>query len=222
MSDKNNIVVGSDAVTGGIQLAPLGTPVPTTATGDVDQAFAKAGFVASEGLERNEKIDTENITAWGVGTVRVVKKSTEVTVGYSFIEYLNPVVQKAIYGDANVTSAAATEDHGNLLEIAGKVDMAPHRVQVIDMVDGDVRGRLVFPDSQITSRDKYTAKDNDSINRGVTWTLFPDDNGEYFHEYWDDGRKRVHVLNDSDKQDSTKAEEAADNDSVTATSKEAD
>lgn len=203
MSDKTNIVVGSDTVSGGVMLAPLGVKEPTSATEKVDAAFARAGFVASDGIERNEKVDTENIVAWGGSIVRIVKKSTEVTVSYAFLEYLNSVVQKAIYGDANVTVSEATSDHGGRLEIAGKVDMAPHRVQIIDMVDGDVRGRLVLHDCQITNRDKYTAKNNESINRGVTWTLLPDDNGEYFHEYWEDGRKRVQVQDDTDAAAST-------------------
>lgn len=198
MSDKSNIVVGSDTVSGGVMIAPLGIPLPKSATEAVNQAFERAGFVAGDGIERNEKVDTDNITAWGGSVVRIVKKSTEVTVNFSFLEYRNPIVQQAIYGDANVISTAATADHGNLLEIAGKVDMAPHREMIIDMVDGDVRGRLVFPDCQITNREKYTAKDNDSINRGVTWTLLKDDNGEYFREYWDDGKKRVQSQDDQE------------------------
>ncbi|WEV59673.1 hypothetical protein OZX67_03810 [Bifidobacterium sp. ESL0728] len=200
MSDKSNIVVGSDLVTGGVSLAPLGTKEPKSATEELDKAFGHAGFVSSDGLDREEKVDTDNITAWGGQTVRIVKKSQSVTAGYTFLEYLNVIVQRAIYGDANVTTTEATEEHGNLMEIAGKIDLAPHRVQVIDMVDGDVRGRLVFHDSQITERDKYTAKDTTSINRKVTWTLLPDDKGEYFHEYWDDGKKRIHVEDETQKE----------------------
>jgi hypothetical protein len=218
MSDNKNIVVGSDTVTGGVSLAPFGTILPKDATTALAEIFGRSGFVTSDGVEREEKVDTDSLIAWGGNTVRIVKKGTTVTVTFSFMEYLNPVVQKAIYGDANVTATEATAEHGNLLEIAGHVDLAPHKVLVIDMVDGDVRGRVVFPDAQITDRDKYTAKDEDAISRSVTWALLPDENGDYFHEYWDDGQKLATTTTEETPAENTDTTAESETTPETATS----
>lgn len=189
MVNKSNILVASDTVTGGVALAPLGTTEPADVATALPEAFQRAGYVSSDGVERNESVDTDTIKAWGGNTVRIVKKSTEVTINFAFLEYLNPVVQKAIYGDGHVKSTKATTEHGNQIELDGVIEMGPHRILVIEMVDGDIRGRLVFHDVQISSREKYTAKDAETMVRKVTFTAFPDENGSYFHEYWDDGKK---------------------------------
>lgn len=189
MVNKSNVLVASDTVTGGVTLAPLGTDEPTDVATALPAAYQHAGYITSDGVERNENVDTDTIKAWGGNTVRIVKKSTEVTINFAFLEYLNPVVQKAIYGDGHIKSTPANQQHGNQIELDGVIDMAPHRVLVIEMVDGDIRGRLVFHDVQVSSREKYTAKDAETMARKVTFTAFPDGNGSYFREYWDDGKK---------------------------------
>lgn len=188
-NSKSNVVVGKPMTTGGVVLAPLGTTEPTDGSSDLGASFVRAGYVSSDGVEREEKLDTDTIAAWGGDTVVVVKKGTTVTVAFSFLEYLNKVAQGAIYGDANVTATPATTTAGNKLEISGKVDLSPHKVMVLELVSGDARGRVIFHDAQITDRDKYSYKDDDTAARNVTWTIFPDESGEYFHEHWDDGQK---------------------------------
>lgn len=188
-NSKTNVIVGKPMTTGGVVLAPLGTTEPVGESSDLGASFVRTGYISSDGVERQESLDTDTIAAWGGDTVVVVKKGTTVTVAFSFLEYLNPAAQGAIYGDSNVTSTPATTTAGNKLEIAGVVDLAPHKIMVLELVSGDARGRVIFHDAQITDRDKYTYKDDDSAARNVTWTLFPDANGEYFHEYWDDGQK---------------------------------
>ncbi|MCI1673141.1 MAG: hypothetical protein LKI34_02830 [Bifidobacterium tibiigranuli] len=194
MSDKNNVIVGSVTAIGGVSLAPTGSKLPTDCTTALDPAFGRAGYVTSDGFDREEKIDTDTVIALGGDAVHVVKKGTSATVSYGFLEYLNPIVQKALYGANNVTSTPANATHGNQLAIAGVLDLQDPQAMVIDLVDGAKTGRLVFGSAQLTDRDKYTMKDDDAASRTVTWALLPmgtDSNGKsiYFREYWDDGKK---------------------------------
>jgi hypothetical protein len=193
-NDKNKVVVGSVTAIGGVSLAPLGTALPTDVSTALADTYKHGGYVTSDGFDREEKVDTDTILALGGDVVKVVKKGTSATVSFTFLEYLNPVVQKAIYGDDNVSITEATAEHGNQLNITGVVDLMDEQVMIIDLTDGDARGRLVFGDAQITDRDKYSAKDDDATGRNVTWNLLPmgytdDGKAVFFKEYWDDGRK---------------------------------
>jgi hypothetical protein len=190
--DKHNVIVGSVNATGGMSVAPQGTPLPEAVRSKLDAAFRNFGYLTSDGFEREEKVDTTNLTALGGDTVKIVKKGTTVTLTCDYMEYNNEVVQKAIYGDKNVKVTAASSDHGRQTTIYGVVDLQGEHVLVVDLVDTDGQDvRWVFGAAEITSRDKYTAQDEKALSRKVTWNLYPmgfTDEGKpyYFVEYTDD------------------------------------
>jgi hypothetical protein len=190
MANKaSNAIVGKPAVSGGILVAPLATAIPVNETTAPNAAFKSVGYVGDSGLVRSEKSDSDTIRAWGGDVLVVINKGSTYTAKFSLAEYLNPLTQQLIYGDANVTVTAATASAGNKMAIVGKAVDAPHKEWIIELFSGLAKGRVIFPDAQITECDDVTYKDDDIAARGVTLTLFPDASGNYFYEYWDDGQK---------------------------------
>ena len=185
-----NAIVGKPAVAGGVSVANLGTTLPANESTQLGAAFASVGYLGDAGLTRTEKTDSDTKKAWGGDTLVVLDKGTTYTAKFVLAEYLNPVVQKLLYGDGNVTATAATSSAGNKLAIIGKqLGSLPHKVIAIQMFSGPAVGRILFPDAQITDRGDVVYKDDDIAAREVTLTLLPDASGNYFYEYWDDGRK---------------------------------
>ena len=186
---KDNAVVGKPAVTGGILVADLYTTLPEDESTMLGQSFKSVGYLGDAGFTRSESPDSELKRAWGGDPLITIVKSTEFTAAFTMAEYLNPLTQSLIYGEANVTATAATSTTGNKLAIKGKSVESPHKTWVIEVFSGAAKGRIIFPDGQITGRDDITYSDEDISARGVTLMLYPDSDGNYFYEYWDDGRK---------------------------------
>lgn len=189
VNTASNAVVGKPKVTGGLWVASKGSALPTNESTALNAAFETVGYATEDGVTRTESRDTETIKAWGGDTIVVAQTGVEATLQVGLAEYLNPLTQALIYGDANVTSTPATSSAGNKLTIVGKLGApAPRKVWVVEMFSGDAIGRLVFPDVQVTETDDVVYSDSELAARGVTATLFPDATGAYFYEYWDDGQ----------------------------------
>lgn len=186
-NNAKNAVVGKPLASGGILIAPIGTALPTDETTVLNVAFVSPGYMTDSGVSRSEKRDTDTKYAWGGDTLVVLQKSYGATAKFGFAEYLNPIAAKAIYGDANVTTTAATSTVGAKMAVKGTAAQSPHREWVIEMLSGIAKIRVVFPDAQITELEDVEFKDDDISARGVTLTLFPDANGVYFYEYSEDG-----------------------------------
>lgn len=188
-NNANNAVVGKPLASGGVLIAPAGTAVPTDEKTAPNVAFVSPGYMTDSGVSRAEKRDTDTKYAWGGDTLVVLQKSYGATAKFGFAEYLNPIAARAIYGDAQVTTTAATSTAGNKMAVKGTSIQSPHRAWIIEMFSGLAKVRVVFPDAQITELEDVEFKDDDISARGVTLTLFPDANGVYFYEYSDDGQK---------------------------------
>lgn len=187
-NNVNNVLVGKPKVSGGALIAPLGTALPTTLVATLNAAFKSAGYLGDAGLTRGEKRDTAVKNAWGGDVIAVTQKGVMVTAKLLLAEYLNPVVQTAIYGAANITVTAATSGHGNQLTIIGNSAPCPRNAWDFEIISGASAIRLVFPDAQITDTGDVVYKDDDIAAREVTLTLRPDASGNYFYEYTDDGQ----------------------------------
>ena len=188
MNKASNAVVAKPKVTGGIWVAPIGTPLPTNELTALNAAFKSPGYATEDGVTRTESRDTTPIKAWGGDTIVIAQTGVEATLQVGFAEYLNALTQALIYGAGNVTETPATSSTGRKLVIVGKLSLpAPRNSWAVEMFSGTATGRLVLPDVQVTETDDVSYKDDELAARSVTATLFPDSTGAYFYEYWDDG-----------------------------------
>lgn len=167
----SNIVAGVPLATGGILIGALTAAAPTTATGALT-GFTAAGYIGEDGVTETNERSTEAIRAWGGDTVKRVQTEHNVSYQFTFLETLNADVLKAVYGDANVTTTAATVSTGTLHKVKVNGATLPHKSYVFELKDGDAKIRIYVPDGQITEVGDITYSDSEVIGYQVTVECF--------------------------------------------------
>lgn len=164
--------------TGVISVAPTGTTLPTNATATLNVAFEDLGYISEEGIVESINADITDLKAWQLGTiVRKIQTSHDVTYAFAPIEF-NPVAVEAYFG--NYTDEA----DGASWEITA--EQLPHRIWVIDVLDGEVRMRFVIPDGQVTERGDFNIVNGELMSMPLTLSCFPDTTGVKAYGYIDE------------------------------------
>ena len=178
-NNKNYISAGKPKINGAIYRAPLGTPLPTTATETLTPGFVAMGYASADGTVNSSKASTGVIRAWGGDAVLMTQNEFNDTMKFTLIEALNKEVVSAVRGSTNVTGSLAD---GIAVEV--NADLQEEAVWVIDMIlRGNVAERIVIPDAVISDMDDITYKDDSAIGYGVTLTCMPDSDGNTHYEY---------------------------------------
>lgn len=188
MTNARNVVAGRPKPNGAIFRAPLGTPLPTDETTELNVAFIGQGYAHEDGLERAISKAYETIRAWGGDEVK--RSRTELTVQFTFtlIEAANGEVAKTIFGEDAVTVTPATSSEGTKIAVAYAGEDPEDASWVFDLKDGNHVRRIVAPVAQVVTEDfTQTFSDSDVIGYPVTLSLRADESGNYFYEYSDDG-----------------------------------
>jgi len=183
----SNVVAGVPLATGGILIGALSAAAPTTAS-DTLTGFNAAGYIGEDGVTETNERSTDRIRAWGGDTVKVVQTEHNVTYQFTFLETLNADVLKAVYGEDNVTTTAATVSSGTLHEVQVNASTLPHKSYVFEVKDGDAKIRIYIPDGQITEVGDITYSDSEVIGYEVTVEAFSDELGNKAYKFLDDGK----------------------------------
>jgi hypothetical protein len=181
-----NIVAGVPLATGGILIGDLTATAPTTATAALT-GFTAAGYIGEDGVTEANERSTDRIRAWGGDTVKVVQTEHNVSYQFTFLETLNADVLKAVYGEDNVTTTAATVSSGTLHEVQINSATLPHKSYVFEVKDGDAKIRIYVPDGQITEVGDVTYSDSEVIGYQVTVEAFADELGNKAYKFLDNG-----------------------------------
>ena len=178
-NNASNVSAGKPKITGAIYVAPKGTPLPTDATSDLNEAFKGLGYVSDAGVVNGTPMESTKIKAWGGATVLVIQTSKEDTYKFTLIEVKNENVLKFVYGEDNVSGSLETG-----LAVAVNNKETPEVSIVIDMIMSDnVASRKVIPTCKISAVDDITYADNSVIGYGTTVDCLPDDDGNTHYEY---------------------------------------
>ncbi|MEQ6899010.1 phage tail protein [Microbacterium sp. KR10-403] len=188
VNTASNVLSGKPLATGGILRGAVGSTLPTDATTAPGASFNALGYVGEDGVTETQDRSTDKIKAWGGDTVKVVQTEHSLTYKFTLIETLNAEVLKAVHGDTNVTTTAATSTSGTLHSVLITSAELGHAAYVIEVKDGDARVRIVISDGQITEVGDITYSDGDVIGYEVTVECFPDENGVKATKYLDDGK----------------------------------
>jgi hypothetical protein len=183
----SNVVAGVPLATGGILIGALSAAAPTTALSTLT-GFNAAGYIGEDGVTEANERSTDRIRAWGGDTVKVVQTEHNVTYKFTFLETLNADVLKAVYGEGNVTTTAATVSTGTLHEVQVNASTLPHKSYVFEVKDGDAKIRIYVPDGQITEVGDITYSDSEVIGYEVTVEAFADSQGTKAYKYLDNGK----------------------------------
>lgn len=180
MANKvENVSFGKPKIGGAMYCGPIGSKLPTNATEELNEAFKSLGYISEDGLENDDKIDTDPIRAWGGDIVLVVNKGKTDEFKYTLIECMNVEVLKQIYGEKNVSG----DKESGITIKSTSTPLESHAI-VIDMIlQGGVLKRIVIPNGAVSEVGTITYKDEEPIGYETTLTCIPDESGVHHYEY---------------------------------------
>lgn len=173
------VSVGKPNALGAVYKAPLGTTLPTTADGELDEAFVELGYVDENGLTNSNTPSSSDVKAWGGTIVLSYQEEKPDTFQFKLIESLNPEVAKVAYGNSNVTGSLATG-----ITITANAQEQEENCYVFEMsLRGGVFKRIVVPDGKVAEVGDIVYVDNDVIGYDITISALPDTSNNTHYEY---------------------------------------
>lgn len=178
-NNATNVTAGKPKIGGAIFTAPVGTPLPTSTTEALDDAFKNLGYCSDSGLVNSTNIEVQKIKAWGGDTVLVIQSSKEDTFKYTLIEVKNLDVLKYVYGSDNVSG-----DLESGIVVKANGSEAEERSIVIDMIMRDKTAkRIVIPSGKVSEIGDINYTDEDAVGYETTLDCTPDAAGNTHYEY---------------------------------------
>jgi hypothetical protein len=174
-------------VSGGVFRAPLGTALPTDSTTSLDAGFVSLGYVDDDGVTRKEDRPNNKQYSWGGSLVASLQEHYAVTFTFKLFQVLDPDVLKAVHSDSNVTVTAATSTVGTLTAVAMNPKLNINSAWVIEGFYQSTTMRLAVPIARITQVGDMKITHKSLATYDVTLESFPDTNGNFVYQYWDDG-----------------------------------
>lgn len=169
-NNVSNVTASKPGIGGAIWTAPLGTPLPTSASAPLSSAYESLGYLSEDGLSHNVNMSTSQTKAWGGDVVLNSQTEKNHTYGFAALEAMNGVVLRVVYGDSNVSgtlSAGMTVKLNN--------DELTERVWVFDeILRGNVLKRTVIARGSISEISEISDNDTDPIAYGLTLLAMPD------------------------------------------------
>jgi len=187
VSDTQEIVAPSPKVTGGVRVAPLGTPLPTDAVTALDPAFVSLGRISDEGIDKTESRPKQDKFDWGGSLIATLQDSFMLTLRFKLLQLVNADVQKAVHGESNVTVTPASSTHGTQIAAAINAKLLDQGVYVIDAYYMQMSGRLVLPIARPVEVGQLKWVHKDLAAYELTVQAFPLSDNTMAYEYWDDG-----------------------------------
>lgn len=173
MADSGNIWAATIAADGAsVYAAPLGTTLPTSATGTLNAAFKDLGWVSEDGVTNSIKRDTTKHYAWGGDVVKTTQDRYTETVKFALLESSAEVL-KVAYGAGNVTVPGTDQ-----LKVEHSSLMLARQSFVVDFVDGDRAGRIVIREGMVTELGDVKYVHKDLVMYDLTVDVYKPDNGD--------------------------------------------
>lgn len=183
---SSNVVAPRPALAGGVYAAPLGTALPTDSTTALAAGYVAQGYI-DKGVTEKIGRTTNEITAWGGDTVKIVQTKFGVSYDVGFLETLATGPNQLAWGADNVATTAPTISTGTLVSAKVTSETLPHQAFVFDMIDGLATIRIVVPNGQVTNIADVGYTDSGATIYTLTITAFPDASGVSAYKYMDDG-----------------------------------
>lgn len=168
-----NAFVANLPIDGGVYFnAPVGTPLPKTATEALNSAFVDHGAVGEDGFNNTPNRETSTEKMFGGGDWVDLQTAYTETVTITLLEDDNEHVLKSCFGDANVIEKAATDKHGRQRTIYHTDERLPLKSHIVKAVSGEKAKTLVVPVGRITTVEKTAETHSASTKYNLTITAF--------------------------------------------------
>ena len=170
-NDATKVTFGKPKAGGAIFWAPLGTTLPTSAEADLDNAFVCLGYASEDGLKESLSPSTQVIKDWNGDTIAVSTTDREITYSFTLVEALNINVQKAVFGEENVSGTSSTG-----ITVRHNSNDVPAACWVFDIIGTDgVATRKVIPNGKVSEIGEISYVANEVVGYEVTVTAMPGD-----------------------------------------------
>lgn len=178
----SNAVYSKPKATGCVWSAPEGTALPTDAEAELAAGFEGWGYINDDGVDEGHDFSADSVKAYGGATVLVIEGGDEVTYEFTPLEYTNPVVQKNLFGDSNVTVGT---DGTTLKSVKLTDDAHAAKPYVFEHVlSNGMIERDLLPSAKVTGIDTNTYSSGAALGPKVTVTPFPDAFGVKVYKYF--------------------------------------
>ena len=172
--DAKKVLVGApsqSSTTGAVNVAPLGTALPTDASSALSAAFTKTGYVSEDGATLTQDYSTNDIKDWSRTTVRTLLDEFTGEITFTFIQTGYDELC-AIFGSDHVPQS------GDIIKVSLGAHLAPAGVYVLNMKDGDNRIRVIAPNAQPVPDGDLTFVANEPVSWGCKLSCNADADGE--------------------------------------------
>lgn len=186
-NSTTNVVAGKPLASGGILIGDRTASAPTSATA-VLEGFSAAGYIGEDGVTESVDRSSDKVKAWGGDAVKIMQTEHSLTYAFNFIESLNSTVLKAVYGEENVETTAATAEHGTQHEVLITGASLPVRKYVFEIKDGDAKIRIYVPNAQVSEQGETVYADAEVVAYPMTIEALPDELGVKAYKFMDDGQ----------------------------------
>jgi hypothetical protein len=181
------VTAPSPTVMGGVFRAPAGTALPTDSSTALATAYVSLGYTDDDGVTRKEDRPNTKQYAWGGQLVASLQEHYAATFTFKLLQVINPEVLKATHNDNNVTVTAATSTTGTITQTKLNPLINLNSVYVIEGFYQAATFRMVLPIARITMLGDYKITHKTLSTYDATLEAFPDNNGNFVIQYWDDG-----------------------------------
>lgn len=186
--DVLQIVAPSPRTAGGVMRGNVGATLPTTAIGAISDVSVKdLGIIGDSGLTRAEDRSNSEQYDWGGNLIAVLQERYGLTLTFSFLQVMNADVNKAVFGNSNVTVTPATTTSGQELRVLMNSKLLDMGSWIFDGMYQNVNMRLVVPLARITALGDVQWVHSALCKYDVTLKPFPDAAGNHAYQYWNDG-----------------------------------
>lgn len=171
--------------TGRIDIAPLGTPLPTGME-PLDSKFVNLGYIGPDGVTEGRDEDSEEFVPWQ----ELTAIRTEITKSVSTLEFEmweSTVKTAGFYYGFDTADLLKGTDGEVIYDEKGKPKIKRH-VVVLTVVDGAMARRKAMPNAQVTERKEISNKSDEISAYGITLTAYPyGDEGLSVRHIWAEG-----------------------------------
>ena len=186
-NNADNVGVGSPAADGAIWIADEGTAVPDDLMAALPEAYSPFGYVSDDGVTISEDGDSNELTAWGGKTVKVIKTKFKETAAFTPIE-INETVLREQYGKDNVATSTKTDTSKSktykVIVAKHKGVTLPNKVLIIKTCPTDsMMVVYVAKRAQLTERGDLSLNGSDAQGREMTYTCNADDESTTITSY---------------------------------------
>lgn len=177
---SNNVNLGTGRASGYFYHAPKNTALPASPLADLAEAWTEVGYIAEDGITWSTGRSSEPLKDWANKIRRQLQAEPTGTVAVPIISTTGEVL-KVIFGEDNVTEAAASQAHGAQVSVAvSEGVVSEEEAFLFIMKDGDDAMMLGTTAGFITALDDISFAPGSAITWNATvsadtWTFMKDD-----------------------------------------------